>query len=306
MIESTKLQTMGRRGSRTQSNRTSQSENVVNDEEMADYDRASQAESGFAALSEAQQDELVKRILRFMHFRHFRKRPVKRAELSSFVFKHVPNIRSKPRVFNGALEQARLFFRTNLGVEIKEIQKLTKRKIGGHSRSTIGTSASQGNSLGYGARGYVLTTNLPNVHRHETPELLCEIGFLTLVAALIALQPGCRIEEETLHHALARLGVYVREKQGHKQLNGGNVKDLLENKFVDMWYLEREKEDNITYFLLGPRLRAEFSDDDLLEFIHAVYKDGPSGHGLLDETGRDEIKARLDAAWGPDGPPEER
>ncbi|KAI0563311.1 hypothetical protein FGB62_43g119 [Gracilaria domingensis] len=290
---------MGRK--RSYSNRTSQSQNIE-DDEMLDARDSSAADSGYSALTEAQQDDVAKRISRTLMFRQHRKRPVRRAELSAVALKNLPPVRGKPRVFKLAFDTAKDMMRKTFGVEVKEIQKLTKRKTGPQSRSTA--SASQGYGYGCGAKGYILLSKLAK--RHEVPDILCEIGFLTLIAALIALQPGCRIEEDTLHHTLSKLGVHVREKQGHKQLNNGNVKDLLENKFLDMWYLEKEKEGNVTYYMLGPRLRAELSDDDLLEFIHAVYKDGPSGHGMLDENGRNEIKARLNDAWGPEGPPDER
>ncbi|CAN8064828.1 unnamed protein product [Agarophyton chilense] len=290
---------MGRK--RSLSNRTSQSQNNVDDGEVLDVNSSSAADSGYVPLTDTQQDELAKRISRMLLWRQHRKRPVRRADLSSYALKLLPHVRGRP--FSKAFNRARDMMRQNLALEVKEIQKLTKRKVGGQSRSVA--TASQAYGYGYGAKGYILVSNATKP-RLEVPDILCEIGFLTLIAALIALQPGCRIEEDTLHHMLSKLGVHVREKQGHKQLNNGNVKDLLEVKFIDMWYLEKEKEDNVTYYLLGPRLRAELSDDDLLEFIHAVYKDGPSGHGLLDENGRNEIKARLNDAWGPEGPPDER
>lgn len=261
-------------------------------------------DGGYSALPEDQQDELVKRMVRYMICRNAKKKPVRRNLLTAHTFANMTNIRSKQRVFNGTFQQAQRKLRGTFGMEMVEICKLVKRTNPSQSQPRTSTiSSSQGASAS--AKGYILVSVLPMEARVEDADAMALLGFLSVVAAMILLEPGCRIEEQDLHNALKRIGILVKEKHGHKQLNGGNVKDLLEKELPDQWYLEREREGNSVYYTLGPRLRAELEDEDLLEFINAVYKQGNEGSGMLDETGRKALQIRLDEAWGPDGPPEE-
>lgn len=253
---------------------------------------------GFSDLPEAQQDEIISRCVRFMICRNAKKRPVKRQDLSRHMFQNMENIGRKNRSFTGAFEQAQHKLRNTFGMEVVEIRKLIKSK-----RTTSMTAMASQSGPAAPPKGYILVSSMPKDHRVEDVDGMPLLGFLTVVAAMILLEPGCRISEQDLYASLKRIGVFVREKQGHKQLNAGNVKDLLEKHLVDQWYFEREKEDETTYYTLGPRLRAEVSDDDLLAFVEAVYKLGSDPNATLDESGRKELKARLKEAWGPDGPP---
>lgn len=251
---------------------------------------------GFSDLQESQQDEVVKRCIRFMLCRNVKKRPVKRADLSKYMFQNMDNIGRKNRMFTGAFEQAQQTLRNTFGMEMVELIKAVKSRR--NTQSQRMTSASQ--SVGSGAtKGYILVSVLPQETRPESGDLLPLMGFVTVVASMILLQPGCRLEEQELHGALKRIGVHVREKQGHKQLHGGNVKEVLEKVLVEQWYLEREREDNTIYYTLGPRLRAELGDNDLIEFVNAVYKQGTDSQAMLDNNGRQELEMRLKEAWGP-------
>lgn len=254
-----------------------------------------QIETGFSALSEGEQDEIVKRLVRFMICRNTKKKPVKRADLSKYIFNDMVNVRAKHKTFQGAFNSAQQSLRNLFGVEIVEIVKQVKRS-GPSQTARSQTQASQGG--GAANKAYILVSVLPQKARVENEKNWPSIGFLTVLASIIVLEPGCRIEQDRLYNALERIGVFVKERSGHKQLNNGNVKDLIENQLPSQWYLEREKEDRTFYYTLGPRLRAELDDDDIILFIQAVYQGGGSAEKVMDATSKKELKLRLDNARG--------
>lgn len=252
---------------------------------------SSQPDGGFAALFEEQQDELTQRFLRYMLCRNARKRPVRRGELTKHLFRNMDNIRSKQRIFNGALQRAKLTLRTVYGMEVVELKRRVRRSTTQRSIASASASQSSGPSAN---KAYILVSTLPLGSRVEDRTRLAEIGFLTVVAAVILLTPGCRIEEESLYRALERIGVFVKDRSGHKQINHGNVKELLEKEWPEQWYLEREKEGTEYFYSLGPRLQAEVDDKDLVDFVDAVYGVAGDQTSGLDETARQELKQRLD------------
>lgn len=253
-------------------------------------------DGGFAALSEAQQDELTQRFVRYMLCRQARKRPVRRADLSKHLFRNMTNITSKGRVFSGTLSKAQNELRNVFGMEVTEIARPIRRTNtqtqGGVSAATSGSQASGGKL----AKAYILVSALDPSTRVEDRPRLAEIGFLTVVACMVLMKPGCRISEEELSRALGRIGVQFVERSGHKQLNEGNVKDLIDKEFVEQWYLDRELEGNSVFYSLGPRLRAELKDEDLLDFVEAIYQSGSDTTSMLDSTARQELQQRLSEA----------
>lgn len=270
-------------------------EDVVMDRQGDDH-RSSVPDGGFAALAEEQQDELVKRMIRYMICRNAKKKPVKKLELSKHIFANMQNINSKSRgIFQGTFTAAQTQLRTIFGMEMVLITRQVRGRSHTASRSQT-ASASQGASQNM--KGYILVSVLPQESRVTNMNELASIGLLTVIASFILLQPGCRIEQEQLYKALGRIGVKVQEKGGHKQLNGGNVKELIESELPSQWYLEREREDKTYFYTLGPRLRAELSDGDLLEFVEAVFQAGGEDTTGMDETTRKELEMRLDEAAG--------
>lgn len=257
---------------------------------------SSQGEGGYATLSESQQDELVKRLIRLMICRNARKRPVRRDEMTRYLFANMGNIRSRSSVFKGAFAAAQHKLRTVFGMEMIVVEKLVKQSRGG-TKGVGSQSAGTSGGGGSGMKGYILVSVLPAEMRAEDERGKAELGFLVVVAGMIALEGGCRIEQESLYRMLERLGCGVVEKGGHKQLNGGNVKELLEKVFVAQWYLEREKEDMTFYYTIGPRFRAEVADEDLIGFIDAVYGLGGDRFSL-DEMSKRELKMKLENSRG--------
>lgn len=269
---------------------------VVDDyDDTEEVDGGGSQSGGFSGLPEEQQEELVKRIIRLMIVRNMEKKPVLRQQLTAHVFKDMTNVGSKARIFKGALQRAQQKLRNGLGMDIVLVQK--RFKAGGTQRATS-MSASQSQGGGMGSKGYILISTLSDEAKSAEGLPVAEMGFVTVLACIIVLEPGCRIAEDALHKILEKMGVHVRERQGHKQLNGGNVKELLEKKLVEQWYLEKEKEDNQIFYTVGPRLRAEIKGDDLLEFINAVYMKGAGPDSVLDATAWKEVKLRMDEAWG--------
>lgn len=256
--------------------------------------RSSQPDGGFAALPEEQQDELTQRFIRFMLCRNSRKRPVRRTDLTKHLFRNMENIRSKQNVFRGVMTRAKMNLRKVYGMEVVQLKRNARRMA--TQRSTMLGSASQASGTSSAVTAYILMSTLPLDMRVEDRERLAEIGFLTVVAAMILLTPGCRILEKSLYRSLERVGVFVKDSSGHKQINAGNVKELLEKEWPEQWYLDREKEDNDYFFTLGPRLRAEVDDEHLIDFIDAVYSIPGDQTSSLDETAREELKQRLQEA----------
>jgi MAGE family len=245
--------------------------------------------------------------------RHAVKAPVKRAELTKYVFEHATASSGRSAVFSGALKAAQASFKSILGCEMLEVVRQTRPRgtaAGGGGASQTRATMTQQQSLpasatgtqggGHGAPGakaFILVSTLPQDARAEDASEFATRAFLTIIAGLILLEPACRIREDDLKRALLRAaGIDVVERNGHSQLNGGNVKDLLEKQLVSQWYLEREKEDGQFYYSLGPRLRAELDDDDLIAFIDAVFSQGTNV--TMDITSQKELKQKLDAARG--------
>ncbi|CDF36830.1 unnamed protein product [Chondrus crispus] len=251
-------------------------------------------DGGFSALAEEQQDELVKRVIRLMICRNAEKRPVKREELSRHMFANMAPVRSKSKVFQGTFNVAQQKLRSIFGMQMVLIQRQVKANQSASSRTQ--TQLTQSGPVG--TKGYILVSVLPPELRAEERKDRAGFGFLMVVAGMILLEPGCRIEQGALYRALGRVGVHVTEKNGHRQLNGGNVKELLESTLLRQWYLEREKEDQTFYFMLGPRFRAEIGPEDLVEFVGAVYNLSDSKTGGLDETSKSELRKRLDDTSG--------
>lgn len=289
---------MPRRSSHRQSSQQSEAislDDVDPDLAAARSQGGSQPDGGFAALREEQQDELVKRFVKYMLARNQRKRPIRRPDLTRHVFSNMDNIRSKQKVFNGTMTRAQNVLRNIYGYEMVAIERAARRS------ATMRTSASASQSVSAPIKAYILVSTLQAEMRFETPARFSEFAFIIIVACFILLTPGCRISQEDLYRALNRIGVYVKERGGHKQLNDGNVRDLIERELVDQWYFIRDKEDNSFFYALGPRLRAEVNDQDLLQCVEGVYQLGNDETATLDETARMELQSRLNEAAGKTG-----
>lgn len=273
------------------------------DDAIVNVPEALVAEKGWDALSESEQDEYATLLARTLLCKHSTRIPVKRADLYKTVLPAEANIRSRKSIFNGAFRMAQEHLQNIAACEVIECVKQTRGTSRGGTqtatRATATQTASQSQSGGSGQRAYVLISTLPKGARPDDPGTYAERAFLCIVAAIILLKPDCRIEQEELYEALSRAaGVRVVESKGHHQLNDGNVKELLEQTFVKQWYLEREKEGRESYYAMGPRLRAELSDDDLLSFVAAVYNFNTEQSSEMDPTTRRELQQRLDAARG--------
>lgn len=262
------------------------SQQVGSDEEMPNSSGA------FEDLSEDDQVQLVKRLIRYMICRNAKRKPVRRADLSKYVLANHEEVRGRARLFNATFEQARLQLEQTWGMRVVEVFKKTRANpTAGSSRRQ---TPSQSDSGGF-SKAYVLVSTLPDVMRAENKREWPLFGFLTVVAGIIALTPEARIEEDALHRSLARLGTHVRETRGHGQLNGGNVKELLDNILVGQWYLERVKDDDGWWYKIGPRLWAELEFTDLITFIEAVYNESGTGATGIDENARKELTTKLEA-----------
>lgn len=249
---------------------------------------------GFSALTEQQQDDLKQRFIRFMLSRNARKRPVRRAELTKHLFHEMDNVGSKQRVFAGTMQRAQTAFKTIYGMDIVELRRRPRRIGASASQRMASQSASA--SAGTVNKAYILVSNLPDHTRVEDETRMAEIGLLTVIAAMIILTPGCRISDTALYKELERLGIFVKDHSDHKQINSGNVRELVEKEWPEQWYLERDKDDNGNLYSIGPRLYAEAHDEDLIEFIDAVYSITGDSATRLDETARRELKQRIENA----------
>lgn len=260
-------------------------------------------DKGWTALSETDQNAYAATIMRYCLARHSVLGVTRRAEISRAMFPPGSAVRSRQSIFNGAFKMAQNDFQQTYGMELLEVAKQVKSSRGGTATQTARATATQGDGTQSqgpgGTKGYILVSILPSVCRAKKSETFATRSFLGIIAALITLTPDCRIEEGDLEQALQRAcGAKLTESKGHSQLNGGNVKELVTKTFVSQWYLEREKEDRKFFYRMGPRLRAELSDDSLIQFITAIYNLGSDQQTEMDPTTRRELEQRLDAARG--------
>jgi MAGE family len=266
-------------------------------------------DKGWAALDQEEQDMFATKLSRYMLCRHAVKAPVKRADLSRYMFVGSPIVAGRPSIFAGAFKLAQQNFQNVLACEMLEVVRQTKANKSSTQAAT-GAAQTQRQTLtqaqtsdtqasGVGAKAYILISTLPEGARAEVQSELATRALLSIIGAIILLQPGCRVSANDLYGALNRAGgIQVEESGGHKQLNGGNVKELIEKTLVSQWYLEREKDDQIFYYTLGPRLRAELSDDDIIMFVEAVYGSNTENGVTIDPTFAKELRQRLDTARG--------
>lgn len=266
---------------------------VVSDDEMEKRTLPSSSGDTFDEMSNEDQQELVKRLIRYMVCRNAKRKPVRRADLSKYVLANHEDARSKARIFNATLEAARKDLDANFGFRIVEVYKKTRP----NPTAASSTKQSQSQSEGAGfSKAYIIVSTLSSQARPENKRDWATFGFLTVVAAIISLTPEVRIEEDALYRSLERLGTIVKESRGHAQLNGGNVKEFIENVLVSQWYLERAKEDDAWWYKIGPRLWAELEFSDLIMFIEAVYKEGGAGSTGIDENAKKELTSKLEDA----------
>lgn len=260
-----------------------------------EVEKTEQLNGGFYSLEFSVQQSLVKKLIRLMLMRNTKKKPVRRDEITKFLFDSLPAGTSKTGVFKGVMTVAKQQLRDVFGMEMVEVQKRVKNVRMGTATQRYMTS--QSSSGGTSGKGWILRSLLSEELRAEENSKKAEMGFLMVVAGMIMLETGCRMEAEKLYKSLERVGCCVWEKGGHKQLNGGNVKELLEKKFINMWYLEREKDGDDWWYRIGDRLMKEVSDDDLVEFVNAVYCLGGNA-AQLDDVSKRELKEKLEAARG--------
>jgi len=255
--------------------------------------RSSQAEGkAFNDLSGEDQDKLVGRIVRRMLVRNVSRVPVRREELSKALGNDIPR---KRKLLQEVIESTKRVFKAELGLEFVEIhRRIAHRGGGGGATQSAATNAAMGSST----TAYILISALPKDLRPEpmSEDDTAMLGFLTLLAALILLEPGCRLSEADLFMSLAKLGLGTAAGATaatpvvHQQL--GDVRVLVTKTLPSQGYLEREKEGDSAVLLLGPRLRAELSLEDLLTFVEMAFGSD------LDATTRSELTQRysLDVA----------
>lgn len=92
------------------------------------------------------------------------------------------------------------------------------------------------------------------------------ITLLTLILVLVYVN-GKSITSDSLFRQLNTLSI----SNEHDHLDFGKIDDQISN-FTKQGYLETEKSDNNDSFELywGPRAKAEFHDEDMIEFITNV------------------------------------
>jgi MAGE family len=267
-------------------------------------------DKGWSDLSEEDQNDFATKLSRYMLCRHAVKAPVKRADLTKHMFAGSPIVRGRKSIFAGAFKLAQANFQNVLACEMLELVRQTRASKSATQAATgallsqrqtqtqaqAGETATQ--SSGVGMKAYILVSTLPEGARAQVDADLPTRALLAIIGAVILLQPGCRISANDLYRALERAGgIRVEESGGHKQLNGGNVKELIEKTLVSQWYLEREKDNHAYFYSLGPRLRAELSDEDLIAFVDAVYNNGDDPV-VMDPMFAKELRQRLDVARG--------
>ncbi len=237
--------------------------------------------------------ELVRRCVQFLIHRNTKRRPVRRHELSKYVMQNYPGQSGRVKAFTTAFEAAIVELEKEWSMQVVEIfRKVRPTASQSQSRRSQSQTASQGSNY---SKAYVLISTLKRNMRAQNKREWATYGFLTVITALIALTPECRISEDELYRCLKRIGVEVKCTKGHKEINDGNVKDYLEVILPQQWYLDREKDSDGHYYKIGPRVWVELDIKPLLEFIESIYNQNDKENAGLDENAKKEMRRKLEA-----------
>ena len=237
--------------------------------------------------------ELVRRCVEYLLHRNSKRRPVRRQELTKFVMLNYPSQTGRIRAFTNAFEAAMAELENEWLMRVVEVFKKSRpTTTQSQSRRSQSQTASQGSNY---SKAYVLVSTQKRRLRPHNKREWANIGFITVVTALIALTPECRISEEELYRSLKRIGAEVKVSNGHKEINNGNVKDYIETILTTQWYLDREKDTDGFYYKIGPRVWVELDIKPLLEFIESIYNQNDEGNSGLDENSKKDLRRKLEA-----------
>lgn len=237
-------------------------------------------------------DELVQRCVRFLLMRQKKLRPVRRTDLSKYVMEG-RDAKGKVKLFNTTLEMANEELKSLFGLRLQEIHRRVRSNPSQSQRRTQTQQAPQAGGGAGLSKAYVLVTHLKDFARPKNESDWARYGFLTIVAAIIALTPECRISQQDLYRHLGKIGCTVKASKGHDEINSGNARDYLEQILPNQWYLDREKDIEGVFYKIGPRLWAELTSDELLQFIDVVYSEKGDDAKGLDDNAKRELNNKL-------------
>eukprot|EP00099_Drosophila_melanogaster_P022268 NP_649702.2 MAGE [Drosophila melanogaster] len=132
---------------------------------------------------------------------------------------------------------------------------------------------------------FICTAEEPVASIHElTPAQRPQFTLLYIILMYIFLR-GNRIEDSKLYVMLEMLNIYPDEEHGYF---GPNLRKQIEETFVKQQYLKRERsqlsayDDSKTFFLWGPRAKAEFTFEQMVQFASKLLNQHPKvfGHHL--------------------------
>lgn len=254
--------------------------------------RAYQAEGkSFADLSPEDQDKLVGRIVRRLLVRNVSRVPIKREELSKALGTDIPR---KRKLLQEVIDASRRVLRAELGMDLVEVNRRVAHRGGGAGGGGGATqSAATAAAMGAPAKAYVVISSLaPELRPEPRADEKAVLAFTTVLASMILLEPGARLSEDRCFDFFVKMGLGTAGAPAgapvvHPQL--GDVRALVGKTLPSQGYLDREKEGDGWVLTLGPRLRVELADSDLLTFVEGVFGEA------LDAANRKELELRLSA-----------
>ncbi|XP_017119722.1 melanoma-associated antigen B16 [Drosophila elegans] len=128
------------------------------------------------------------------------------------------------------------------------------------------------------SKTFICIAEEPVASIHElTPAQRPQFTLLYIILMYIFLR-GNRIEDSKLYAMLEMLNIQTDEEHGYF---GASVRKQIEETFVKQQYLKRERsqlsayDDFKTFFLWGPRAKAEFTYEQIVQFGSKLLKQDP-------------------------------
>ncbi|XP_017057062.1 melanoma-associated antigen B16 [Drosophila ficusphila] len=129
------------------------------------------------------------------------------------------------------------------------------------------------------SKTFICIAEEPVASIHElTPAQRPQFTLLYIILMYIFLR-GNRIEDSKLYAMLEMMNIHADEEHGYF---GANVRKQIEETFVKQQYLKRERsqlnayDDPKTFFLWGPRAKAEISFEQVVQFASKLLNQHPN------------------------------
>jgi len=213
-------------------------------------------------ITEAEEDRLVRNVMRYMLFHQQQKNsvPVKRQELTNIILKNNKGGKAAKNLGGRIIKRVAWEFVKRFGMEMKGIE--TKRSTIHGEQET-------------GAKVYVLRSLLRSNLRNLSKSLPAQLNqSLAMVLMCIILLAGGKISEDDLESQIAKIGVDLKSR--HPTL--GKPADQLQTLIQKRYLAERKAngpDDVCKEYAIGDNFHDEVQNDKLSGFIEKIFSHAP-------------------------------